>query len=114
MPMDRKLYPKNWQEIREKILRRARDRCECAGECGLHHGRRCTETNYADAQYAKGRIILTVAHLDHMVRNNELGNLKAMCQRCHLRLDRVQHKHNARIGRDEKVGQRHLFGRMGH
>ena len=38
-------------------------------------------------------MVLTVAHLDHTPENNALTNLKAMCQRCHLRLDSFQHHH---------------------
>lgn len=34
MPIDYKKYPKNWQSIRNEILTRAKNRCECAGECG--------------------------------------------------------------------------------
>lgn len=33
------------------------------------------------------RIVLTVAHLDHRPENNDPTNLKALCQRCHLRYD---------------------------
>ena len=37
------------------------------------------------------KIVLTVAHLDHDVTNNNNDNLKLMCQRCHLRYD-AKHK----------------------
>ncbi len=36
-------------------------------------------------------IVLTVAHLDHNPRNCEVSNLKALCQRCHLRYDIEHH-----------------------
>ncbi len=29
MPIDYKKYPKNWKEIRERILQRAENKCEC-------------------------------------------------------------------------------------
>jgi hypothetical protein len=29
MPIDYKKYPSNWKEIRERILKRAFNRCEC-------------------------------------------------------------------------------------
>lgn len=32
-------------------------------------------------------IVLTVAHLDHDIKNNDLANLKALCQLCHNRHD---------------------------
>jgi len=37
------------------------------------------------------KVILTVAHLDHDLSHNEDKNLKALCQRCHLRYD-AKHK----------------------
>jgi len=36
-------------------------------------------------------VILTIAHLDHDTTHNGDDNLLALCQRCHLRYDRVQH-----------------------
>ncbi len=31
MPCNYKLYPSNWKEIRERILKRAKNKCECCG-----------------------------------------------------------------------------------
>lgn len=45
------------------------------------------------------RIILTVAHLDRNSQNNDRSNLAALCQRCHLRHDILQHIANRRYGR---------------
>lgn len=45
------------------------------------------------------RVVLSVAHLDRNSRNNERGNLVALCQRCHLRYDVRQHVANRRYGR---------------
>lgn len=56
------------------------------------------------------RVVLTVAHLDHDAANHDRDNLRAMCQRCHLRLDRHQHARNAAATRARKVGQGSLFG----
>ena len=39
-------------------------------------------------------IVLTIAHLDHNINNNDYGNLKALCQRCHNRYDRVNRNAN--------------------
>lgn len=33
------------------------------------------------------QVVLTIAHLDHDVNNNDPANLKALCQRCHNRHD---------------------------
>ena len=38
------------------------------------------------------RIVLTIAHLDHDITNNDYSNLKALCQLHHLRHDVDQHK----------------------
>lgn len=106
-PENRDRYPKNWPEIRERIMERARDedetttagilyphRCECVGECGRHYPYRCerrhrdTIPNTMDpATAAERHVILTVAHLDHTPENCDEANLRAMCQRCHLAYD---------------------------
>ncbi|GAB3803363.1 hypothetical protein GCM10028819_33150 [Spirosoma humi] len=49
-------------------------------------------------------IILTVAHLDHDEQNNRFGNLKAMCQVCHLTHDR---KDNAKRRMYGPTGRHH-------
>ncbi|MEM9670703.1 MAG: hypothetical protein AAF950_17445 [Pseudomonadota bacterium] len=41
--------------------------------------------------------MLATAHLDHDPGNNRPGNLKALCQRCHLRHDRKEHRRRAWI-----------------
>lgn len=59
------------------------------------------------------RVVLTIAHLDHDPRNNDERNLRALCQRCHLRYDAEHHRRNAATTRarkrDEKTGQRRLL-----
>lgn len=40
-------------------------------------------------------VILTVAHLDHDPTNNDLDNLRALCQRCHNRHD-IPHRKQTR------------------
>jgi len=88
-PENKNKYPRNWPAISRHIRGvRARDRCECTGQCGLHHDRRCEERNGQPAKWAKGKVILTVAHLDHDPTNSKHENLLAMCQRCHNRYDR--------------------------
>ena len=117
MPFDSKRYPKDWRKISERIRARSGGQCECNGECGLHcttpGPRRCVERNGQPAKWAKGKIILTVAHLgvtkpdgapgdphDKMDVRDE--NLKAMCQRCHLRYDIVEHAKNSKRTRERK------------
>lgn len=98
MPVDYSKYPKDWKAISKAIRERSGGQCECEGECGLHKTnpgpRRCTEINGTKAKFAKGKIVLTVAHLDHSTTNNVPSNLKALCQRCHNRYDAPFRKMN--------------------
>ena len=97
-------YPKNWKEISRAINIRAEGRCECLGECGLHNGQdlvdlykgRCREINKTMAKFARGKIMLTVAHLCHKTKCPRRLHLKAMCQRCHLRYDLDLHIKHAK------------------
>lgn len=115
MPIDYKLYPPNWREFSGDIREgRAENRCECEGECGLHKTtpgpRRCIEKNGYAAKWARGKIVLTVAHLckcDPPCAIRE--HVKAMCQRCHLRVDTGLHTKNSRATRRKRVAVRDLF-----
>jgi len=94
------LYPKNWEEIRQKILDKCKQKCE---ECGVQNlvygwrnnlGQFITEPQEElalkrELGFRIIRIVLTVAHLDHNPRNNLPNNLKALCQRCHFQHDRA-------------------------
>jgi hypothetical protein len=101
MPIDYRRYPPDWHAFSRSIrLERAQSRCECTGECGLHRThpgpRRCVEVNHTPAQFARGRIVLTVAHLcpcDPPCA--EASHVKACCQRCHLRIDHDLHRRHA-------------------
>lgn len=115
-------YPTNWPAIRAAIRARAEEQCECVGECGGSHlGGRCDAPNGAlivrdrrtPAQWREHacgalcmgedcgstKVVLTVAHLDHDEQNNDPSNLRALCQRCHLALDRADNARRAREGR---------------
>jgi len=97
MPIDHRRYPPNWKQFSADIrFSRARGQCECTGQCGLHtpnpKPRRCTERHHDAAQWARGKIILTVAHLctcDPPCTNP--SHVIAACQRCHLRIDSQLH-----------------------
>ena len=99
MPVDWRNYPPDWSNIRLKILRRAKHRCEI---CGIpDRWYRDTLGLWSEDQKQlrlftrqhtllpgtiepKTHIILTVGHLNHDTTDNRPGNLKALCQRCHL------------------------------
>ena len=110
---ERARYPKDWKAISAGIKARAGGQCECEGECGLHRThpgpRRCQERQGARAVWARGRIVLTVAHLDHQPEHCAPENLKAMCQRCHLRYDRGHHQRNSAATRRSKKQNLELF-----
>lgn len=74
MPCDYSKYPSNWHsEIRPRILKRANNCCEC---CGVK--------NYTIHPITGSKVILTIAHIDHDITNNdEDTNLRAWCQKCH-------------------------------
>jgi len=71
-PENKDRYPKNWNEIREKILKRAKNQCEW-----------CDAKNYEPHPITGSRVVLTIAHIDHTPENCEDFNLAALCQKCH-------------------------------
>lgn len=107
MPTKAERYPADWKKVSHFVrFERAKGQCECTGECGLHNGqdlffpdaKRCSERHGEPAQWARGKVILTTAHLnakggpcqcDPLCSNPD--HLKAMCNRCHLRYDAERH-----------------------
>lgn len=95
-PENKARYPKNWPEISRRIRQdRAKGRCEhyllVKGSNDLLY--RCTAMNGEPHPITGSKVVLTVAHLDHQPENCSDENLRAMCQRCHLRYD--AHHHNS-------------------
>ncbi len=94
-PENKKRYPKNWKEVREKILQRAKNQCEFCG--------RRNHTYYFNEKTKRMvRVVLTIAHLDHTPENCNPSNLRALCQSCHLRYDAKHHKETALRTREAK------------
>lgn len=84
MPINYKNYALNWKEISEHIrFVRAKNKCET-----------CGAVNYQPHPITGSKVILTVAHLDHNIKNNDLANLKALCQKCHNSYDAKQRAMN--------------------
>jgi len=116
--MDRSQYPADWPAIREAVLERAGDRCECDGECGRLHLSRCGR-RAGDPLERSGRfVVLTTAHLwrgpcaEHHaagVKCGELEHLKAMCQACHLAYDLPHHVAKSRHTRRARRASGDLF-----
>ena len=105
MPIDYSEYPPNWfTELRPAVLDRAGHQCE-----GSPAYPDCRAQNYAPHPVTGTNVVLTIAHLDHDKTNNDLSNLAALCQRCHLRHDIWQHIENRKYGRNSKRNQLSLF-----
>lgn len=93
-----------WLALRGSILGRAEYRCEGTPqhpECRAVNGEKHPETG--------SKVVLTIAHMDQDPGNNDNGNLRALCQRCHLAWDRPHHLVSASITRKLRVGQPDLF-----
>lgn len=82
MPINYKEYPPDWSQRRERILKRARNRCEF-----------CGAKNHETHPKTGSMVVLTIAHLDHDHDNWNVPDdrLKALCQRCHLNYDKWRH-----------------------
>lgn len=111
-PENRARYPQDWPLRRTQIVHRAQGRCECAGECGVGHGERCEERQGLSARTFTGKVVLTVAHLNHEPEDCRDENLRAFCQGCHNRYD-VDHRKQTRAHtRREAKQTRELFAGM--
>ena len=120
MTIDYKKYPSNWKtEIRPYVLNRSKHRCEFCKVKNYTQGYWDKQGKFYSVEYVMElfertgydffddelkhylqkdqtvrtpKVILTIAHIDHDVNNNEYSNLKALCQRCHLHHDKDQHR----------------------
>lgn len=122
-PESRHRYPRDWPQIRARILARAKNCCERCGVPNHQLGGRAKDGTFLPA-LPKGekllrfdwpapgehswcgagerlerlrviRIVLTVAHLNHTPEDCRDENLQALCQRCHLAHDHEHHQRNA-------------------
>ena len=103
-PENKARYPKDWPAVRAAIRDRAGERCEGSPDyphCRAENGQPHPETG--------SRVVLTVAHLDHMPENCEHANLRAWCQRCHLHYDRHHHRATAYATRKAQARTGDLF-----
>ncbi|WP_194720779.1 hypothetical protein [Noviherbaspirillum malthae] len=134
-PENKHRHPENWKQIRAAILERAGNCCEAcrvpnraritrgAGEnvgtfmdmdgyvFDADNGAQLGRVRHADYE-GTGKwidVVLTIAHLDHIPENCDPTNLRAWCQRCHLRHDAQHHAENARQTRRNRLMNRDLF-----
>ncbi len=117
-PENRKRYPANWKQIRADILERAGHKCEFCGVPNYSYRIKSGEWTRNPMQAETWcvvdgekvtRIVLTVAHLDHTPENCDPDNLRALCQRCHLRYDAEHHKINRAATRKKGKAKGDLF-----
>ncbi|HJV76035.1 MAG TPA: hypothetical protein VJ654_17575 [Noviherbaspirillum sp.] len=133
-PENKSRYPANWNEIRAAVLERADHKCEkcnvknrtriCRGAGNDADTYMTSEAEVFDADngeylgrcrmsdYHVGKmvdIVLTIAHLDHQPENCGMENLRAWCQRCHLRYDAEHHARNAAATRKSRKAIADLF-----
>lgn len=103
----RSVYPPDWKAISRRIrFERAGNRCEW-----------CGAENYQAHPVTGSKVVLTVAHLGVFYADGTPGdkrdksdcrddNLAALCQRCHLNFDRVDHMARAALTREVKRWKR--------
>lgn len=81
-PENRHRYPADWKAIRASILERAGHCCE-----GSPAYPDCRAKNGAIHDRTGSKVVLTIAHLDHVPENCDPSNLRAWCQLCHNTYD---------------------------
>jgi len=113
MPINYGEYPKDWPEIRCRILHRAGERRDEKGRIVVE-GRCewCGADNHRTHPETGSMVVLTIAHLDHDKENEQVKDerLAALCQRCHLGYDREHHIKRRRENRHNAKGQLPLYG----
>ena len=110
----RRLYPPHWRALSQRVrFERAGGRCQGCGRphlarvrclpdgrwfdeaAGTWRNRRGRPDRWPDlleaGQVRLTRVVLAAAHLDNDPANNRLGNLRGLCQRCHMLHDRPHH-----------------------
>jgi len=96
VPLNRCLYPDNWDEIARHVKEAAGWRCQACG-------RKCYPPGEVHKRGLKNwRKVLTVAHLDRDPANNVPENLAALCVVCHLNYDRPDNVRKAKRTRARK------------
>ena len=135
-PENKTRYPADWPAISRRIRERADNRCEWCGVENGALGGRTPDGTFCKALPIGGsacgclvwpkpgewwpcegwghplriiRIVLTVAHLDHMPENCDDENLAALCQRCHNRYDAAHRRRGTAQRRRAQLACGDLF-----
>ncbi len=141
-PENRSRYPADWPEISVEVRERDGQRCKwCKAPNGAVILRPTGGDVYIDpptgavfccttgeargfcrgSEFPAGKlvkIVLTVAHLDHIPENvgtpGDRQNLVALCQKCHLAYDAPLHAANSAVTRRARKATGDLFETAGH
>ena len=115
MPMERSLYPTDWDAIAHMVKTESNWTCEqCGKQCREFDedlvdfvirtsGGRHSKADYERLMHPQ-KFTLTTAHLDHVPENCHRSNLKALCVPCHARMDLKAMPHKKHLKR-ERAGQ---------
>lgn len=106
-PENKSRYPKDWKRIADSIRERAGNVCEGSPaypECRAENGKPHPVTG--------SKVVLTVAHLNHVPEDCDQANLKAWCQRCHLTYDLHHHRTNAYATRKAAANTADMFAKQ--
>lgn len=93
MAFRREDYPADWEAIRARLLVRAGNRCE-----GTPQFPTCRARNGEPHPVTGSTVVLTCAHMwDKRPMACEEHNLRMLCQRCHLKWDRLENWRDAYV-----------------
>lgn len=88
LPENKKRYPSDWKSIRNRILDRSRKAVMIDGVftttpcCEW-----CRAINHQPHPVTGAKVVLTIAHLNHVPSDCRDENLAALCQKCHNNYD---------------------------
>lgn len=93
MPMERKRYPTDWEQIAFEKKEATDWKCEMCGK-------QCRKPG---EPFDTHKRTLTVAHLNHMPEDVSAKNLMAMCAPCHLKYDAQHHAETRKKRRGQMI-----------
>lgn len=96
---NRSRYPANWKAV--SLARRVAAGWKCEW---------CPALQGEEHPISGGKVVLTVAHLDHQPENCDPANLAALCQRCHNRYDAPTRRQGIKLRAREALSVGDMFG----
>lgn len=94
------IYSKEWKAFRASLLDRAGNCCE-----GTPQHPECRAVNGEAHPETGGKVVLTIAHMDHDETHTDPERCRALCQRCHNKWDAPHRKVKAQRTRRLKSPQ---------